>query len=58
MEASAGSEEFVLQLCLPYMAKLQVHVGQHEKIMKIDVCEIDMITSQLERFCCLLRGPP
>ena len=60
MEASAGSEEFVLQLCLvltPDKAKLQVHVGQHEKIMKIDVCEINMMcSSQLERFCCLLRG--
>ena len=60
MEALAGSEEFVLQLCLaltPHKAKLQVHVVQHEKIMEIDVCEISMMcTSQLERFCCLLRG--
>ena len=55
MEASAGSEEFLLQLCLPlipyyYKAKLQVHVGQHDKIMKIVVCEIDMIISQLLLF--------
>ena len=60
MEASARNEEFVLQLCLPLSsdsAKLQVHVGQHEKIMNIDVCEIDMrCSSELERFCCVLRG--
>ena len=59
MEDSAGSEEFVLQLCLPltpHKAKLQVHVGQHEKIMKVDVCEINMMcSSELERFCCVLH---
>ena len=58
MEASARNEEFVLQLCLSLSsAKLQVHVGQHEKIMNIDVCEINMrCSSELERFCCVLCG--
>ena len=61
MEDSTGSEEFVLQLCLPLSpdkAKLQVHVGQHEKIMKIDVCEINtMCSSELERFYCVWSSP-